>query len=103
MKITIPAYLHALHSYDDTYSFHIFGTEMVSCGYIPLASTEVEFERPSPEEVIRREVTTLRQKIIEVRSSADKQVNELRDQLAKLESIGYSPSTITNLEPRDVP
>lgn len=98
MKITLPVYLHALHSHDDTYTFHVFGSEMASCGYIPLAATEVEFERPSPEEVVRREVTTLRQKIIEVRSAAEKQVADLRDQLSKLESIGYSPSTITQQE-----
>ena len=83
----------------EQYTFHAFGSEMASCGYIPLGRTDLEFEIPSHEQIVARHAVLLREKIKEVRSTAEKQVGELKEQLAKLESLTYTPQP----EPDDVP
>jgi hypothetical protein len=96
-KITLPIYLHALETgYSDPafggpYSFHLFGGEMASCGYIPLGTKEIEFDVPTAEQIVARHAVLLREKIKQVNADAIKQVGELREQLSKLESLTYTP------------
>lgn len=105
MKVTLPVYLHAQElSYDNEatrlpYNFSAFSFEMASAGYIPLGRSEVEFELPTADQIIARHAILLRAKIAEIREEADMRVANLREQLAKLESLTYTPQP----ESRDVP
>lgn len=106
-KITLPVYLHAQDfGYPDpktgsVYQFSIFGFNAASSGYIPLGSTDIEFDTPSHEQIVARHAVLLREKIKEVNAEARKQVADLRDQLSKLESLTYTPPAAK--EPTDVP
>lgn len=96
MKVTLPVFLHAQENPYDTdgsqpYKFSLWGISMASAGYIPLGKLEVEFDAPSTEQIVAGHTVLLRTKIKEVQAEADKQVGELREQLARLEALTYTP------------
>lgn len=107
MKQVIPVFLHASENtfhFDDTtpqYRFTAWNCDMSSAGYIPLGCTDLEFEIPSNDQIVARHAVLLREKIKEVRSTAEKQVGELKEQLSKLESLTYTPHAAK--ESPDVP
>lgn len=107
MKVTLPVFLHAQElSYDNEatglpYAFSAFSFEMASAGYIPLGRSEVEFELPTADQIVARHAVLLRIKIAEVREKAEMEVNQIREQLSKLESLTYTPPAAK--EPTDVP
>lgn len=95
MKQTIPAFLHAVpKSWAEPgelpYDFRVWPVDMSSAGYVFLGQTELEFDIPSHEDIIARHVVTLREKIKEVYKDAERQATDLRDQLSKLEAVGYT-------------
>lgn len=96
MKQVIPVFLHAQESYarlpgEPAYRFTAWSCDMSSASYIFLGKTELEFDVPSEEEIVARHAVLLREKIRNVYERAEEQASELREQLAKLESLTYTP------------
>ena len=91
-KQTIPLFLHASESMytPGEYQFMVFMSDMSGSGYIPLGRTDFEFDIPSKEQIIARHTVLLREKIKDVYKEAERQANDLRNQLAKLEALTYT-------------
>ncbi len=95
MKQTIPAFLHASEKTwvapgEFPYSFQVWPSDMSAAGYIPIGRTDLEFDLPTHEQIIARHTVLLREKIKDVYKEAERQASDLRNQLAKLEAIGYT-------------
>lgn len=94
----VTAYLHAMPTGnpDRPYAFDAWGSDMSSCGYIPLARVEIPMPEITPEQIQQRHLVLLRLKREEVYAEAKKKADELTEQIARLESIAYNPTTPEN-------
>lgn len=91
----VAAYIHAQPTDypPEPYMFAAWGCDMSSCGYIPLAKAEIPLPEITPEQIQQRHLVLLRLKREEVYAEAKKKADELTEQIARLESIAYNPTT----------
>ena len=94
----IDAYIHACPTGnpDIPYQFNAWGCDMSSCGYIPIAKAQIPFPEVPAEQIQQRHLVLLKLKRTEVYEEARKKAGELDEQIARLESITYYPTTQEN-------
>ena len=94
----IDAYIHAQEMpwEPGNYTFAVWNQDMSSCGYIPVAKIEVPIPSIAVDDLRARHLVLLRLKRDEVYEEARKKAAELDEQIARLESIAYTPTTQEN-------
>lgn len=90
----IEAYVHAQETLEPgVYSFAVWGCDMSSCGYIPIAKVEVPIPPISEDSIRARHLVLLKLKREEVYEEARKKAADLDEQIAKIECLTYNPPT----------
>ena len=90
----IDSYIHACPTGnpDEPYHFTTWGSDMSSCGYIPIAKAQIPFPAVTAEQIQSRHLVLLKLKREEVYEEARKKAGELDEQIARLEAIAYNPT-----------
>jgi len=99
--MTIPThvdgYIHAQETHEPgVYTFSVWGCDMSTCGYIPVAKAVIPLPEITHEQIKSRHLVLLRLKREEVYQEAAKKAAELDEQISKLESLTY------NLTPQEL-
>lgn len=94
----VDAYIHAQETpwEPGTYSFAVWNRDMSSWGYIPIAKVEVPLPSVPVDDLRARHLVLLRLKREEVYEEARKKAADLDEQIAKIECLGYNPTTMEN-------
>ena len=94
----VDAYIHAEETpwKPDNYTFAVWNRDMSSCGYIPVAKVEVLIPPIAVDDLRARHLVLLRLKRDAVYEEARKKAADLDEQIAKIECLGYNPTTQEN-------
>jgi hypothetical protein len=88
----VVGFIHAVEQYTGEYMYAVYGCDMSSCGYIPVAQATFPVPDMTVDQIKARHIVLLRLERDQVYEKARKEAAELDEKIARLESIGYTPA-----------